>query len=873
MSVDESKKSSDKSDGRQHHVTITWSKKLEEAQKLTNEAARSEFAKDYSIAFAKYVRAGELYLNLVRTYEDRPKTAISLAGDSGTDLKTRIKKAAEKVLNRAEKIKSLRKDIRPVQKRILSEEEQTRILSLATKIGKIEAPIWKQEGPSTTTVQQPALAPLHMEKDATYKSRRDNLGWSSKPLCSVKLQGSEIVQDIINDCSFIAALEVAAQYDAKWGTNLATAPLFPKGSNHEPVWNDAGRHQVQFYLNGTKRKIEIDDGIPCDTKGFPMCAMGFPSSNSKNLQLWPALLEKAYLLIRGGYNFKGSNASADLHALTGWIPEQLGLRRDDFHREKVWERLVLAIKEGNAMLTAGTSRHTHEEYGDIRLIRSHNYAILDMFEEDSERKVILMNPWRQPISEDRDIRGLDNLQDLSDALPIKYAVEKFVMSWDDMCAQFDSLYISWNPKMFRSSCEVHGIWKSSKKTDHVQVVLKVEQAEVDPTPTTVVHLVKHLKDEHNTSSALTDWISVHAFDHENEGLQHNSERAGEYVDGLHALTKFKAAKKGYTLVASRQIDEQRTDEDDKKNSDSTFTMTVYSNAKFISMEEVENAYPFELVIPGQWTLNTAGGNPLEPTFRHNPQYAITIPLLNQMQTTSIRVSAEASKDVSILLLLLWSKVHQNSVERIDHFAPGDIVCSSEKYNYGLAIAESTKLKPNQPYTLIISTYSPEKVGPFTISVQTQTGQAEVKQIPTEGAGMYQQRLRDRWSIAKGTAAGAPRFGRWRENPSWTFEIDRKMSFSARLMVDSKVRIDSENTPTNIFRRPHVNVTIIDEQSEREITSSGSYAELPCGVAIRTVTLEPGKYTIVASTFEMDVEAPFTLQLFTSRNILLAPHVQ
>lgn len=84
-------------------------------------------------------------------------------------------------------------------------------------------------------------------------------------------------------------------------------------------------------FNGCFRQVVIDDRLPASRSSRTFFVV-----DRRNPELiWPALIEKAYLKIRGGYDFPGSNSGTDLWVLTGWIPERVVLQR--------WARSVIVV--------------------------------------------------------------------------------------------------------------------------------------------------------------------------------------------------------------------------------------------------------------------------------------------------------------------------------------------------------------------------------------------------------------------------------------------------------------------------------------------------------------------------------------------------
>ena len=92
---------------------------------------------------------------------------------------------------------------------------------------------------------------------------------------------------------------------------------------NRPMISENGRYIFRLHFNGCYRKVVIDDRLPYSNSTRTLHVVDRQNPGL----LWPALLEKAYLKVQGGYDFPGSNSGTDLWVLTGWIPEQIFLQR------------------------------------------------------------------------------------------------------------------------------------------------------------------------------------------------------------------------------------------------------------------------------------------------------------------------------------------------------------------------------------------------------------------------------------------------------------------------------------------------------------------------------------------------------------------
>lgn len=426
---------------------------------------------------------------------------------------------------------------------------------------------------------------------------------------------------------------------------------------------------------------------------------------------------------------------------------------EDTSPKDVWKRILGAHKYGDVLVTMGTGKMSNRSEREIGLAGEHDYAVLDLREVNGQNLLLVKNPWCEgtswrgllPLSgideeasgssasllDDDDQAALPSSHDLLNSKD-ELSPGTFWIDLNSVTQHFESIYLNWNPGLFKRRQDVHFSWdlsstiKSACFVNHPQLTVSVDREE----PVWLL-LCRHFqnRDSDPARGLSTDeserpgFISIYLFDRQGSKvpLSEGAHQRGVFVDSPQTLLRTNKLEPNrvYTVVPA---------EHDLPRIPHTFTLSAFSNAA-ITLGYATNKYTHQTTISSAWTEQTAGGNAHSPTYSQNPQFKLTV-----VYPTPLSILLEAASPS----LNVHVKLVHGRGNRIRTVRSRDIVFDSSDYRRQCALATHPVLEAGV-YTIVASTFEAGQIGDFTLRIDSDTP-AQVTQLPREGAGKITTKL-------------------------------------------------------------------------------------------------------------------------------------
>ncbi|TDZ37082.1 Calpain-like protease palB/cpr-8 [Colletotrichum trifolii] len=507
----------------------------------------------------------------------------------------------------------------------------------------------------------------------------------------------DLVQDVTTDCSVVASLCAAMRILQGDKRSILGSIMFPFDlAKGRPRVSRNGKYVFRMHFNGCFRQVVVDDRLPVSRNNRTLFVV---DRNNPSL-LWPALVEKAYLKIRGGYDFPGSNSGTDLWVLTGWIPEQLFLQSEDVDIEGTWELIKESYFASNLIITLGTGRLTPSEEDALGLVGEHDYAVLDIDSVPGARRLLVKNPWCDglvwkgvgssgPVEGSLKFPPADAGVSVPKSPEHSQPVGSFWISVEDVAQNFESMYLNWNPEMFSHRQDHHFTWLVPSQNMTSSLAHNPQYSVLSRTTVTIwILLSRHFADEElhiarNRSASSKaaprqlGFTSIFVFENEGKKVQVREGYAyhGPYVDSPQTLAKFRLrAGVPFTIVMAHQ---------DLPLNRYTCTFTLFSGGP-LEVKPAEDELKYYKELSSLWSRRTAGGNASSITYSQNPQFSISV---NGPTPLSILLSS-ADRDVAIHVDLVWAHG-----KRVTSIGVKDVVASSGDYRRGNALVQVPVVQP------------------------------------------------------------------------------------------------------------------------------------------------------------------------------------
>ena len=433
---------------------------------------------------------------------------------------------------------------------------------------------------------------------------------------------------------------------------------------------------------------------------------------------------------------------------------------NDVTRNALWRRTFSAFNYGDVLITLGTGKLTPNEEEGLGLAGEHDYAVINMIEFEGQQLFLVKNPWSKGTVWKGHIYGSNAMteypNEVSDlcvtGIPRTSTIDSeptapgtFWMGLNDVFQSFESLYLNWNPGLFRHREDIHFKWDLAGSSSPEGSLVSNPQYEVRSSVggTVWVLLNRHFTsrdDRLNKDTKLsvkredvdTGFISLYAFDSNGKRVFSSDEAIvhGPYVDSPNTLLKLEIpAGRAYTVAVSSQGLPQ---------SNNTFTLSAFSLGP-LKLVEAQDEYTHTVLQHGVWTALTAGGNASSSSYHANPQFSLHLAM-----TSKVAILLENfSECYPVHVKLVWADGKQ-----ICSIKTRDIVGDSGEYRKGYAFAEVQDVQSGA-YTIVCSTFEPGQLGRFTLRVSTMSA-CVVNRIAEATAGRFATKVQSA-SFAPGSS--------------------------------------------------------------------------------------------------------------------------
>ena len=398
-----------------------------------------------------------------------------------------------------------------------------------------------------------------------------------------------------------------------------------------------------------------------------------------------------------------------------------------------WRRIYNAFNYGDVLITLGTGKLSRFEEEGLGLAGEHDYAVIDMREDEGNRQFLVKNPWLGG----NIWRGRSNAEFHGPTPPIildaggakkesiKLMPGTFWMDLNNVFQHFDTIYLNWNPGLFVYRQDLHFTWDMSTTKSPAGSFDRNPQYQVHSVGggTVWILLSKHFKSVYQKeikkhTEVSSGFISLYAFDKGGERvlLSDAALTRSPYVDAPNSLLRLELPENlAYTIVISEQ---------EVPSSRYNFTLSAFSSNP-VTIAEAAERYVRSTFLQGAWTFSTSGGNASSAKYCTNPQYSIN---LSATSDVAILLASDIA-DIPVHVKLLWA-----NGQRITAIAKRDIVKDSGDYRKGSALTEIHEVQAGT-YTIVCSTFEQGQLGKFSLHVRTTT-QSIIKPIPLEEAGRF-----------------------------------------------------------------------------------------------------------------------------------------